>query len=87
MTGIFILPPGIPSQIECNDDSGFGAFAPCRMCGATLFNVEPGSGPHYLGLRCAACEKGHSWICQEQAEIIKTPAAYFENVNEVARYD
>ena len=83
LESIYILPHGIPSRVECNDEAGTGAFRPCDRCRSTLFDVEPGSGPHYLALRCTGCGKDHRWLDEAQAEGIKHPSAYFEQANEV----
>jgi hypothetical protein len=79
---VFLLPHGIPEQIECTDE--IGAKRSCGRCGSVLFNVEPGKGPHYLGLRCAGCKKDYRWLNRGQAEEIKSPRAFFEQVNEVS---
>lgn len=72
----FILPVGVPTSIECNEQ--FGAKRPCDHCGSISFTCEPGKGPHALGLRCSTCGRSYRWLGQAQVEEIKCPSGSFE---------
>lgn len=47
-----------------------GGHTPCPRCSSSEFIIEPGKGPHALGLRCAGCRGSYRWLSKIGAGIL-----------------